>query len=97
MSRTISLDADILDFINYQKNYVGVEDVPDSKRERLKKIMKIGLIQELTDKQRECMLKRYVNGMSVKDIADAMNLKPSSVYKHVRVAKKRMARLYNYL
>ena len=38
MSRTISLDADILDFINYQKNYVGVEDVQDSKFQRIKKI-----------------------------------------------------------
>lgn len=97
MRRTINLETQIIDILNYRRSISVGEDEPDSKRERLKKIMKIGLIQELTDKQRECMLKRYVNGMSVKDIADAMNLKPSSVYKHIRVAKKRMARLYNYL
>lgn len=97
MSRTISLDADILDFINYQKNYVGVEDVPDSKIQRLKKIMKAGIMIELTDKQKSCMLKRYVNEKSVVDIANEMDIKPATVYKHIRTAKKRLARLYNYL
>ena len=97
MSRTISLDADILDFINYQKNYVGVEDVPDSKIQRLKKIMKTGIMIELTDKQKSCMLKRYVDEKPVVDIANEMGIKPATVYKHIRTAKKRIARLYAYI
>ena len=97
MSRTISLDADILDFINYQKNYVGVEDVPDSKIQRLKKIMKTGIMIELTDKQKSCMLKRYVDEKPVVDIANEMGIKPVTVYKHIRTAKKRIARLYAYI
>ena len=97
MSRTISLDADILDFINYQTNYVGVEDVPDSKIQRLKKIMKTGIMIELTDKQKSCMLKRYVDEKPVVDIANEMGIKPVTVYKHIRTAKKRIARLYAYI
>lgn len=98
MSRkTICLESDIIDFINYQKNYVGVEDVPDSKFQRLKKIMKTGIMIELTDKQKSCMLKRYVDEKPVVDIANEMGIKPVTVYKHIRTAKKRIARLYAYL
>ena len=97
MRRTINLETEIMDILNYRRSISVGEDEPDSKRERLKKIMRIGIVQELTDKQRDCMLKRYVNGMSVKDIAETMNISASNVYKHISKAKKRIARLYNYL
>lgn len=97
MGKTINLEDDVMSFFYQNRKSFGDTDEPDSKRERLKKIMRTGIVQELTDKQRDCMLKRYVNGMSVKDIAETMNISASNVYKHISKAKKRIARLYNYL
>ena len=97
MRKTINLEDDVMSFFYQKRKSFGDTDEPDSKRERLKKIMRIGIVQELTDKQRDCMLKRYVNGMSVKDIAETMNISASNVYKHISKAKKRIAKLYNYL
>lgn len=94
----ISLDdKGIIDILNYKVNVSNHSDEPDSKRERLKKLMRVGIKQELTEKQRNCLLKRYVENRSVKDIAEEMNLTPANVYKHISKAKKRIARLYSYL
>ena len=91
----ISLENEvIMDMLNYKVNVSNYSDEPDPKRERLKKLMRAGIKQELTEKQRNCLLKRYVENRSVKDIAEEMNLTPKNVYKHIKKAKERLARLY---
>ena len=91
----ISLENEvIMDMLNYKVNVSNHSDEPDHKRERLKKLMRVGIKQELTEKQRNCLLKRYIENMSVNDIAESMNICPATVYKHIKKAKERLARLY---
>lgn len=84
----------VIDALSYKANGLNRSDEVDTRKERLKKILRVGLKQEITDRQRDCLTKRYLENMSVNDIADSMNIRPATVYKHIEKAKKRLARLY---
>ena len=87
----------VIDALSYKTNGSNRSDKVDTQKERLKKILRVGLKQEITDRQRDCLTKRYLENMSVKDIANKMGVTPASVYKHIKKAKKRIEMLYNYL
>lgn len=87
----------VMDALSYKANGLNRSGEPDIRKERLKKILRVGLKQEITDRQRDCLTKRYLENMSVNDIAESMNICPATVYKHIKKAKERLARLYNYL
>ena len=84
----------VIDALSYKANGLNRSDKVDTRKERLKKILRVGLKQEITDRQRDCLTKRYLENMSVNDIADCMNIRPATVYKHIERAKKKIARLY---
>lgn len=84
----------VIDALSYKANGLNRSDKVDTRKERLKKILRAGLKQEITDRQRDCLTKRYLENMSVNDIADCMNIRPAAVYKHIERAKKKIARLY---
>ncbi|MBR2176819.1 MAG: sigma-70 family RNA polymerase sigma factor [Clostridia bacterium] len=56
----------------------------DEKKERMKRILKVGMENELTQRQKECVNSYYLGGVSVKNIAQEMGISTSTVYKHIR-------------
>ena len=68
----------------------------DNERQCMKELLRIGIREELTDKQRTCIM-RYISGESVEKIAADLGIKPSAVYKRIRTAKKKLKKLsYTY-
>ncbi len=56
----------------------------DKQRDRMKKILRIAMENELTGRQRECINMRFYSGMKACEIADKLNIKTATVYKHIR-------------
>lgn len=68
----------------------------DNERECMRELLRVGIREELTDRQRTCLL-RYISGDRVEKIAADLGIKESAVYKRIRNAKKRLKKLgYTY-
>ena len=64
----------------------------DNERQCMKELLRIGIREELTDKQRTCIM-RYISGESVEKIAADLGLCVDTIYKHIRTAKKKLKKL----
>ncbi len=56
----------------------------DNQRKRMKRILKLAMENELTDRQKVCINMKFYLGMKVGEIADKLDIKPATVYKHIR-------------
>ena len=60
--------------------------------------MKMQLLSEgmdcLTEKQRKCMMLRFVEGMSARDIAKEAGITHQAVEKHINAAKRKMEKVF---
>lgn len=65
-------------------------------RARMKKIMFDALNNELTDRQRMCLVEHYLNGRKEKEIALELGLSPSTVSRHIRFGKQKLQRIAQY-
>lgn len=65
-------------------------------RERMKKILYRAIRHELTERQRECLLMHYINGMKMKDIAREKGLALSTVSRHISAAERKLRRVASY-
>lgn len=73
------------------------DDVPkDTKRERMKKLLKIAIKQELTQRQRDCIIMYYIKRKKVCDIAETLEIKPTTVYKHLRKGRAALKKAAAY-
>lgn len=62
----------------------------------MKKLLKIGLKNELTDKQRYCLI-NYYSGRKVGEIAEELGVRPTTVYKHIKKARTALKKCGAYL
>ena len=62
----------------------------------MKKILRLAMEHELTKRQHTCITMRYFDDLSVKEIAVRMNLKPTTVYKHLQKAKNALKKCSLY-
>ena len=65
-------------------------------RERMKKILYRAIRHELTDRQRECLMLHYIEGMMIKDIAVRLGLSKSTVSRHVSAAERKLRKVASY-
>ncbi|HBE15476.1 MAG TPA: hypothetical protein DCY72_04440 [Ruminococcaceae bacterium] len=65
-------------------------------RERMKTILTRAIRRELTDRQRDCITMYYLEGMKMKDIADALHLSRSTVTRHIQSATRKLRRVASY-
>ncbi len=77
--------------------FSGGSNADDTKHERLRRVIIKGLSLELTERQRECINMRYIDGMKATDIAGILGLSRATVHKHIRVGLEKLKRLENYL
>ncbi len=76
---------------NQQNNSSNTES-----RSQMKKILSKAIFDELTDRQRTCVTDYYVGGKKVKEIANELGLNPSTVSRHISVARKKLRHIASY-
>lgn len=92
----LSLDIDRglgekVSYLNYCSGKTGTN--AEKRRKMLKFIDQI-IENELTPRQKDCF-RAYSKNMKVKDIAELMQLRPTTVYKHISKARQAIKkRLY---
>ena len=84
MKREIVVSPEILEQMSC---YISNDKSPSDPRvQRMKKIMKIALENELTQRQHDCIVMRYFENTPVKEIAEKIGITPATVYKHLSKA-----------
>lgn len=68
------------------RNLLYSNDAVDTRVQRMKKIVRVAVENELTQKQHQCITMRYIEDLPVKEIAVRMGIKPTTVYKHLKKA-----------
>lgn len=67
-----------------------------SERERMKKILSRAISRGLTERQRVCVVKYYLEGMKMKDIARELGLSRSTVSRHISAATLKLRKVASY-
>ena len=65
-------------------------------RAQMKEFLKKAMIQELTEKQKNCITEHYINGRREKDIAEQLGLHKSTVSRHISAGMKKLQNTANY-
>lgn len=84
-------NSDLIAFSLYQG---GASNRPE--RERMKRILSRAIRCELTERQRSCLVKHYLEGMKMKDIAKEMGLSKSTVSRHISAAELKLRKVASY-
>ncbi len=80
--------------ISYYLYNQGSDNRPE--RERMKRILSRAIKHELTDRQRDCLVKYYLEGMQMKEIAQSMQLSNSTVSRHISAATRKLRKIASY-
>lgn len=80
--------------ISYYLYNRGGDNRPD--RERMKRILKRAIRHELTDRQRDCLIRYYLEGMQMTEIARSLNLSKSTVSRHISAATRKLRKIASY-
>ncbi len=62
----------------------------------MKALLRNGIKNTLTDRQRECLLLYYFKEMNLNEIADHLGISPSTVSRHIKAARKNLSKLNAY-
>ena len=54
------------------------------------------VVNDLTNRQRDCILMYYYDNMKMKDIAKKLSLSPSTVTRHIKAAKVKLKNIAKY-
>ena len=68
----------------------------ESSRERMKKILSIAVLSELTERQRYCIVDYYLNGKKEKEIAKELRVNSSTVSRHIMKARDKLRHIASY-
>ena len=88
------LDAKNSEMIAYSLYQHGSTNRPE--RERMLRILKRAMKHELTERQRICLEKYYLEGLKMKDIALELNLSKSTVSRHIKSAERKLRNIASY-
>lgn len=95
-TKIIHITENNTDQISYE-SFQRLSNLDDSnKRDKLKIILHKIIQNELTDKQRMCLLLHYYKGMKMKDIALKLGLCNSTVSRHIASATKKLKNIAQY-
>ena len=78
-------------------HYGRSEDTKSQQRIRMEKLMNTAIKYELTERQRVCIRCYYCDEMKVEDIASLLGIRPTTVYKHIRLGRKAIRKCVVYL
>ena len=90
----IYLDDKNSQLISYYLSERGSDNRPELVR--MKRILSRAIRYELTDRQRECLVMYYLDGMRMKDIARSLCLSTPTVSRHISAATLKLRRIAGY-
>lgn len=82
------------DLIAFQLYNHGSDNRPE--RERMKRILSRAIRHGLTERQRYCLTKHYLEGMQMKDIAKELGVTKSTVSRHIRAATLKLRKVASF-
>ena len=92
----LSLDDQINSEVAFSKYFESGENNNNTIK-RMKKLLAAAIQNELTDRQKDCVIQYYYEKRSVKEIAENTGIKPTTVYKHINKARKAIKKCACYL
>lgn len=83
--------GNILDYEYYQyfKNDTSSNEYYESRKAELLRVIRLVINNELTEKQRECVLLVKADGMKQRDVAKTLGISDSTVSRHLKAAQKK--------
>lgn len=81
----------------WSERYAGDESISTRYRVILVRLCKLIMERELTESQKICMQRKIIYKEKVEDIAKDLGVEPCTVYKHIRLGKKRVRQLSSLL
>lgn len=92
--KILSLDSQI---INEVSASIYLNQGEDPRHKRMKKLLSAAIKNELTERQRECLLMFYYDNLPVDEISGIIGIKPTTVYKHLKKARLALKKCTPYL
>lgn len=84
--------------LDYMAEEYADDGANDSELDRMIASMKLILASyEITDRQKECLKRRYMDGDRVNDIAADLGVSASTVSKHIKKARARIMEIMSFL
>ena len=80
--------------ISYYLYNRGADNRPD--RALMKRILARAIRHELTDRQRDCLTRYYLEGMQMTEIARSLDLSKSTVSRHIAAATRKLRKIASY-
>ena len=98
MAKIFHLTDENVNYFEYmaQANAAANAD-KNSCNNKLKRITKLMMDTELTERQRYCIVEHLMNGRKQKDIAKEMNVNESTVCRHIAAGKRKLHRAVEYM
>ena len=98
MSRNVlSLTEGIEEYSSFSNYFRGSAEQKNEKLVRMKKILRTAIINELTERQKKCIELYFFEKMKVSEIAALLDIRPTTVYKHISKAKTAIKKSFVYL
>lgn len=96
MRNQVHMTEDFENLLAYNLyNQTGYSNTEDGNN--IKKMLKVGIDNMLTEKQRKCVIMHYFEKKSMKQIAKELGVCPSTVTRTIQLAKKRLSILSVFL
>lgn len=96
-------DAKIVHYDDINFNYLDFNSFLGKKRNsnsaelnKMKKLIFNVVSSELTDRQRECFMQYFLNGLKMKEIAENQGVAPSTVTRHIKSARAKVMNIAKY-
>ena len=89
-------------FCNFQIKFFFVDfrfwhgSTNENSRDKMKKILSMAVLNELTERQRICIVDYYLNGKKEKEIAKELGVNSSTVSRHIMKARDKLRHIASY-
>ena len=90
------LSDQLSDFAAYS-SYAATREEKSMRIRRMEKILHTAVCSELTDRQKQCIELYYFQKLPVCEIASRLSVRPTTVYKHLNVARSILKKCAKYL
>lgn len=95
ITKILSFDEQLDKDVSYL-DYITEGAQKGEKRKRMEQLLKKAVQYELTDRQKDCITYYYYRGMRVDEISKLMGIRPTTVYKHLKAARKALKKCAVY-
>ncbi len=93
--KLLTLSNQMEEFVSWQ---LFESNTSRSRRaKRMEQLLDIAMRVELTERQKTCIRLYFFENQKVCDIAAALHIRPTTVYKHLKVARMALRKCANYL